>query len=47
MFVKIKKIAPQVKNFSSFNKVSPVAVKIPISKKTGRVLKVKIKKVDL
>ena len=47
MFVTIKKIAPQEKNFSSFNKTSPVAVNIPINKKTGKVLKLKIKKVSL
>ena len=40
IFVKIKKIAPQEKKFSLFNKTSPVAVKSPIKIKTGKVFHV-------
>ena len=41
IFVKIKKIAPQEKKFSLFNKTSPVAVQSPIRINTGKVFKVK------
>ena len=40
IFVKIKKIAPQEKKFSLFNKTSPVAVQSPIKIKTGKVFQV-------
>ena len=40
IFVKIKKIAPQEKKFSLFNKTSPVAVQSPIKIKTGKVFHV-------
>ena len=40
IFVKIKKIAPQEKKFSLFNKTSPVAVQSPIKINTGKVFSV-------
>ena len=40
IFVKIKKIAPQEKKFSLFNKTSPVAVQSPIKINKGKVFSV-------